>query len=41
MEDLFITSREPYCKVTKCAVSGWVKEAISGADSHLTGEQRQ
>ena len=38
---LFITSREPYFKATKSTVSGWVKETISGAYSHLTGEQRQ
>ena len=32
---LFITLSEPYHKATKSTVSGWVKDAISGAYSHL------
>ena len=40
-EKAFIISMEPYFKATESTVSGWVKEAISGAYSHLTGEQRQ
>ena len=37
---LFIISREPYFK-PYFTVSGWVKEAICGAYSHLTGKQGQ
>ena len=38
---LFFTSKEPYKKASKSTVAGWVKEAISGAYSHLTREQRE
>ena len=36
---LFIISKEPYKKAFKGTVAGWVKEAISGAYSHLSREQ--
>ena len=38
---LFIISKEPYKKASKGTVAGWVKEAISGAYSHLSREQRE
>ena len=38
---LFVISKEPYKKASKGTVAGWVKEAISGAYSHLSHEQRE
>ena len=38
---LFAISKEPYKKASKGTVAGWVKEAISGAYSHLSHEQRE
>ena len=38
---LFIISEESYKKASKGTVAGWVKEAISGAYSHLSREQRE
>ena len=38
---LFVISKEPYKKASKGTVAGWVKEAISGAYSHLSREQRE
>ena len=38
---LFVISKEPYKKASMGTVAGWVKEAISGAYSHLSREQRQ
>ena len=34
-------SKEPYKKSSKGTVTGWVKEAISGAYSNLSREQRE
>ena len=34
-------SKEPYKKASKGTVAGWVKEAISGAYSHLSRKQRE
>ena len=33
--------KEPYKKASKGTVAGWVKEAISGAYSHLSCRQRE
>ena len=38
---LFVILKEPYKKASKGTVAGWVKEAISGAYSHLSREQRE
>ena len=38
---LFIISKEPFKKASKGTVAAWVKEAISGAYSHLSREQRE
>ena len=38
---LFVILKEPYKKASKGTVAVWVKEAISGAYSHLSREQRE
>ena len=38
---LFVILKEPYKKASKGTVAGWVKEAISGAYSPLSHEQRE